>query len=521
MGDVRHFHTSPSSSILTAVMLLAGCTSQGGLDGIGPGEAYEPVSEFLVEPALAADFAVECADFWTAARDAEYGGYHSFVGRDGQVTDDRRKSLVGQSRNAYGFARAFMLTGDTDYLVHAEHALAFLVASGWDAEHGGWFFGTDEQGELAPLFGDDWDPNSFKWSFTQHYALVGIAALCEATRSDEACGWLGDGMDVLDEQLWDGDAEHYGYHTEADLDWSEPSGKGFTPTVDGVTTHALAAYLLDGEDAHRSRLLQLADNMAVHLAGSVDRPEVALGFPEVFDSEWGIDYTATVGQPGHVLKTAWALARAHGVDPDAGYLDAAALLADDMLGQGGYDHDHGGPFHEYDWSAGRVTSTDKVYWVLEQGAVAGLLLYHLWPDPIAADSYLQMADESLAFYATYLIDPEYGETYSQVSFDGGEITIEDKGDAFKAGYHSIELGYTTYLYGNLLLLDRPATLYYAFEPSDLDRQIPLEPIAVESDTLTIVDVQLDGTPYDRYDPSTRTLDLPAGTGGTFAVAFER
>jgi len=482
------------------------------VEGPGELERYDPVSPLLLDPDLAIGHVEDTASFWSAARDDIDGGFYSFVEPDGTPSDDRRKSLVGQSRDAYGFARAFMLTGDEAYLDLADHALDFLEEHGWDDEHGGWWFTTDDTGELVP-FAADWDPNTYRWSFVQHYALVGFAAVCEATRSERSCGWLRQGRELLDDRLWDDDEVLFGYYDEAALDWSDPRGKGFTPTVDAVTTHELAAYLLDGDEPSRTRLLQLSDNMRDHLAGNLEAPEVELGFPEVFDSDWAIDRGATTGQPGHVLKTAWCLARVHGLDPDAGYLDAALRLLRDTYDNGGYDAHHGGPYHEVDWSSGRVSSSDKVHWVLEQAVTAGLLIDHLAGEPTA----LFMADQSLGFYMSHMVDPEYGEAWSQTSQDGSVVTDPSKGDAFKAAYHSIELGYYTYLYGNLLLQDRAVTLHYAFEPSTDDRELLLRPLSLPAGPLSIASVTLDGEPF--WDFTSTSLHVPADTSGTFAVVF--
>ncbi len=454
---------------------------------------------------------MDCADFWTAARDDEYGGFHSFVEVDGSVGDETAKSLVGQSRDAYGFARAFMLTGDEAYLDHAEHALQFLVEHGWDHENGGWLFAVDELGDPVVLY-EDWDPNTFKWSFAQHYALLGLAATCEATRDESWCGWLDDGRDAIDDELWDPNSG--GYFDEADLDWSNPTGKGFTPTVDAFTTHGLALALMGDEPAHRERALELADQMAEHLAGGLDAAQ--LGFPEVLDDDWAPIPSYATGQPGHVLKTAWCLGRAHRLEPDDTYLDAAVALFRDTLDHGGYDDDFGGPLYECDWSTGQITSHEKVYWVLEQGAMAGLTLHPLVADESLQADLLRVADESLGFHAAHLAEPQYGETFSRTSRDGLAVTDPTKGDAFKAGYHSVELGYYTYLYASLYLHDAPVTLFYRFDATDQVREVHLRPLPGD---LSLTSVLLDGQPHDAFDATGLTLNLPAGTGGVFEATF--
>ena len=458
---------------------------------------------------------MDCADFWTTARDDQHGGFFSFVDVQGQVTEDHSKSFVGQSRDAYGFVRAFMLTGDDAYLDHAEHALEFLVEHGWDDEHGGWFFTADEQGELEAIFGEEWDPNSFKWSFVQHYALLGPAAMCEATRDDLWCGWLEQGREQLDLEMWD--AQSLGYYDSADVDGSSPSGKGFTPTVDAFTTHGLALALGDGAGSYEPRALELADLMTEHFVGGLDSTEI--GFFEEYDSDWTPISSYTWTQPGHVLKTAWSLARAHRIDPGADYLDGAVALARDTLENGGYDHDYGGPYYDCTTTTGQCPVQDKVYWVLEQGVVAGLALYPLVDDETLRADLLRMADESADFYTTHLEDTLYGETYSETSRDGLTVTVEAKGDAFKAGYHSVELGYYTYLYGNLHLHDSPVTLSYRFDAADEDRALAIRPLAIQPGDLTITEVLLEGEPFAGFDAAGLILDLPAGVGGVFEVTF--
>jgi mannose/cellobiose epimerase-like protein (N-acyl-D-glucosamine 2-epimerase family) len=496
-----------------ALLALVGCT-----DDLYPLELedYTPVSEFLTDPLAAADFAVDCADFWTAARDDEFGGYYSFVDAAGGVAGQTDKSVVGQSRDAYGFARAFMLTGDEAYLDHAEHALDFLVEYGWDDAHGGWFFTTDQAGEPVALFGNEWDPNFFKWSFAQHYALVGLAAVCEATRDELWCGWLEDGRDILDAQMWDSGA--LGYFDSADLDWSNPTGKGFTPTVDAFTTHGLPMALGDDATVYAPRALDLADLMDEHFVGGLDSAQI--GFVEYHDSGWDPLPSSVVVQPGHGLKTAWSLARAHRLDPAAGYLDGAVALVRDTLDHGGYDTTHGGPFYECSSVTGQCPDQEKVYWVLEQGVVAGLSIVPLVDDDSQKADLLRMADESADFYARHLVDAQYGETVSETSRNGLTVTVPDKGNAFKAGYHSVELGYLTYLYSSLHLHDEPVTLYYRFDATGEDRDLRVQPLAAQLGELVITEVSLDGAPFPDFHATEFTLSVPADVGGVFQVTYQ-
>ena len=73
---------------------------------------------------------------------------------------------------------------------------------------------------------------------------------------------------------------------------------------------------------------------------------------------------------------------------------------------------------------------------------------------------------------------EYGEVYSDRTRYGGQIWGLEKGNNGKAGYHSIELGYYTYLYGNLFL--KVNLLHYTinFTPIDYDRELNMNPIGI-------------------------------------------
>jgi len=120
----------------------------------------------------------------------------------------------------------------------------------------------------------------------------------------------------------------------------------------------------------------------------------------------------------------------------------------------------------------------------------------------------------------FFVDHDNGVIYENRKRRGGIAWNEAKGSSGKAGYHSIETGYYTYLYGNLLYNFRPATLHYKFLPLPVDREINLTPLAINDADLKIAEVLLDGANYNDYNPTTRVLNLPAGIGGNFTVKYQ-
>jgi mannobiose 2-epimerase len=472
------------------------------------------LSAYLREPERMRSHLIASADFWMQLRDQEHGGYFTSVAQDGSVIDPQKKSLVVQSRNAYGFSRAFMVTGDAQYLDHAEHALAFLYRYGWDQQHDGWFFTADREGTILP-YGEWWDPNSFKWTFAQHYALLGIVATYEAGRSDRELDWLRRGLDSNERHLWD--TASGGYFERAEADWSEPKNKGFTGTIDGITTHALSAYLTLGSPELGRRLFELADIAAEKLAGSMEHPAVRLGFAERYDRNWRIDIENSKGSVGHQLKVVWCLSRAYLLDPKPQYAAAAERLLEDVFEHDMYDVENGGPYMDYDYRSGEVKRDEKDYWMTEQAIMAGLTLAQVTDDRALGEKALAMASDTLDFYMANFVDPVYGSTFSQLTPEGIP-TNTTKGDTFKGGYHNIETAYLSYLYASAFITRQAFTLYYRFPSADQDRIVTMTPIPAPD--LAISHIQLDGKPYSNFDGITRALRIPAGTGGVFAVTYD-
>ncbi len=475
---------------------------------------YNPTSDYLNMPEKNIEIIKDNADFWSAYKDEVHGGFHNYVDFNGNITISKKKSFNGQSRLAYAFTRAFMVTGDKNYLDLANHALDFLYRYGWDQQHGGWYAVAKENGDLSYNGWPDNDFNTSKDIFQQHYALLGIAAYVEATRDTAAFKWLKNGLDS-NENLWDNNPEHYGYYKKANLDWSSPTGKGFNATIDAITTHMLLTYFLTEEVKYLTRLENLATNIMEHMMGSRENSQINLGFAESYDSQWNIDFGSTSGYTGHALKTAWCLSRIYNLLPYEQYKEAAMILIKEMWNFG-YDHVNGGPFKKYNWNTGSITE-GKEHWCIEQAYTSGMFFYSLTGDQEEKDICLEMADESIQFHMTKMIDDVHGGTINQNS-NNGENPSGSKGNYYKSGYHTSEFAYYGYLYGNLFYKNQPVTLYYQFEALDEDRNIVLTPVAATGQ-VKILNVTLDGEVFLEFNQNTRELILRAGVGGLFEVTF--
>jgi mannose/cellobiose epimerase-like protein (N-acyl-D-glucosamine 2-epimerase family) len=245
--------------------------------------------------------------------------------------------------------------------------------------------------------------------------------------------------------------------------------KAFNATVDAVTTHLLYLYLMTRENIYKERLQEIAAQIQNHFAASMTSQ--AIGFVEEYDSFWGWDNSHTMTLMGHVLKAGWCLARINQLFPDTSYVNTAEYLINNVW-QKGYDHVYGGPYKDFNRVTGQMLlwglgDSAKAWWQMEQAITAGLQMYDLTKE----SWYLEMADETMNFYMNYFVDHIYGDVYADRKRRGGLAWNDAKGSSGKAGYHSIETGYYTYLYGNLFFTAQPVVLHYNFEPLQADREL--------------------------------------------------
>jgi hypothetical protein len=270
--------------------------------------------------------------------------------------------------------------------------------------------------------------------------------------------------------------------------------------------------------AYHSRLEELATEIIDHMVASM--PQQAIGFVERYDSDWNWDNNETMTIMGHVLKAGWCLARINQLFPDTAYVNNAEVLITHVW-DNGYDHELWGPYKDFNRVTGQMLmwglpDTAKAWWQMEQAITAGLQMYDITEE----SWYLKLVDESINFYMNYFVDHVYGEVYADRTRYGGIAWNEEKGGDGKAGYHSIETGYYTYLYGSLFYTYEPVTLHYYYEPLDYNREFLLTPLAIKDTNLIITQVLQNGQAYTNFDPYDRILSLLAGEGGHFEIKYE-
>lgn len=483
---------------------------------------YTPTSTWVNEPEKILPYLLESADFWIAAYDTEYGGFFSNVGIDGTPSDLENKAALIQSRNAYAMSKAFMISGDERYLPYADGALRFMYEHAWDEEDGGGWIGINNRS--GGVGGQSWEQwaNGDKWSFWQHYQILGINAYVEATNDAFHREWQETANEINDRLLWDDMPGREGYYERANHDWSNLRDKGFTPTVDAMTTNATYNYLLTRDSFRKQRMIAVADNISDHLVGSMNRTDVKAGFCSSFSSDWTVKTSSSSTSIGHFVKTAWCLGRAYLLTGDDTYKSGLERILDQFWsykeGTSGsmWIKDKGTCRGEVNWKTGNTSGTGD-WWTVEQCFTSGMMNWYITQKP----EYLEIADKAIDFFMKYYYDYTNGEVFAVVN-SNGTVSDNKKGDTFKGAYHSIELMYYVYLYTNLFYHQKPVTLHYRWQaPSDAPLRLSLWPVEIEDERLKITAVETkEGVILTSFDPATRQVVIPAGLHGTFTVVFE-
>jgi mannose/cellobiose epimerase-like protein (N-acyl-D-glucosamine 2-epimerase family) len=409
--------------------------------------------------------------------------------------ENSTKYTMTQARNVFAMTHAFMVTGNEDYLDYARRALDWMYSHSWD-DVNGWHG----------------DPTGFRY-FWEFYDLMGVITTYEVTRRDSDKEMLDKSWNLINTHLWDTRAGYEGYFINADANWANPNGKGFGPSGDALNTHAVNIYLGTGEEKHLSRLEQIGDNVVDHLIADMDNCK--LGFREVYSSDWEPvpDDNLWVG---HFIKTAWCLGRVHLTIPKPEYKSSVAKIIDNTWNDGGWDHTYGASPRFASSSAGTATDNRRCWWDIEQAVNAGLIGWYI----TGQDNALQMADEGMDFYMKHCVDHVNSETWEIVSADGSSHESSQKGNEYKAGYHSTELGWLTYWYASLYYKKQAVKVYYRFYPESSARKIHLWPEAIENEKLVVTKILKDDEEFENYDGKTRTINLAANEEGVFKVTFD-
>ena len=474
----------------------------------------------------------QLGDFYLRAQfgdqSVNYDNYRTTITLTGEKPRDRyRQETDTISRLVYGFASAYLLTGDDRYLEGAEKGTEYLREHmrfyDLDEKIVYWYHGIDVEGRretkvFASEFGDDYDAIP---AYEQIYALAGPIQTYRITGDPRILSDAELTVDLFDRFYLDRNSGGYFSHLDPiTLDpRSESLGanrakKNWNSVGDHAPAYLINLWLATGEDRYAKMLEYTFDTIARHFPNYDESPFVQ----EKFFEDWSPDRThmwqQNRGVVGHNLKIAWNLMRMYGLKPKPEYEALARQIAAKMPAIGG-DQQRGG---WYDVMERMLHPGEEVYrfafhdrkawWQQEQGILAYLILNGVLGDA----EYLRLARESSSFYNAFFLDHDDGAVYFNVLANGIPFlmgTERFKGSHSMSGYHSFELCYLAQVYSNLLITKKPLDLYFKPQPGAFKRNIlRVSPDILPSGTACIGEVLIDGEPYTNFEPNALTVKLP-------------
>ncbi|MBI4822297.1 MAG: AGE family epimerase/isomerase [Deltaproteobacteria bacterium] len=458
----------------------------------------------------------------------DYKEYRTTITLTGEkAKDNYRQETDTISRLVYGFASAYLLTGDDRYLEAAEKGTEYLRdhMRFYDADenivywyHGIDIRGTREEKVFGSEFGDDYMAIP---AYEQIYALAGPIQTYRITGDPRILKDAEMTVDLFDRFYLDKAKGGYFSHLDpitldarSDSLGANKGKKNWNSVGDHAPAYLINLYLATGENKYATFLEYTFDTITKYFPNYDESPYVQ----EKFFEDWSADRThmwqQNRGVVGHNLKIAWNLMRMQSLKAKKDYENFARRIADVMPKVGG-DAQRGGWYDVQERMKGpgeewhRFAFHDrKAWWQQEQGILAYLILKGVLGD----DKFLKYARESSAFYNAFFLDHDDGAVYFNVMASGLPYlmgTERLKGSHSMSGYHSFELAYLAQTYTNLMITKQPLDLYFKPMPGGFKRNIlRVSPDILPPGSIKITDVWVNDEPYTNFDAEGLTVKIP-------------
>jgi mannose/cellobiose epimerase-like protein (N-acyl-D-glucosamine 2-epimerase family) len=462
--------------------------------------------------------------------DYDYRKYRTTLNLSGiQSETNFRQETDTISRLVYGFATAFMMTGNDSFLKAAERGTEYLREHMRfvDSDEGivYWYHGIDVKGEkedkiFASEFGDDYYAIP---AYEQIYALAGPIQTYRCTGDPRIMDDTEKTIKLFNEFFLD-KSEYGGYFSHLDPLTLNPlceslghnkGKKNWNSVGDHAPAYLINLWLATGKQEYADMLEYTFDTIEQRFPDYENSPFVQERFYQDWshDTTWGWQQNRAVG--GHNLKIAWNLMRMQSLKPKDKYVAFAQKIADIMPGVGS-DQQRGGWYDVVERLLGEgekqyrfVWHDRKAWWQQEQAILAYLILAGI----LEHKEYHRLARESAAFYNAWFLDLEDGGVYFNVLANGIPYLAggneRGKGSHSMSGYHSFELCYLAAVYTNLLITKQPMDFYFKPIPGGFpDNILRVSPDILPPGSVKIGKVEIDGEPYNDFDGHGLTVNLP-------------
>ncbi len=386
----------------------------------------------------------ELLPFWeTHGVDEEYGGFLTYLDREGRPTGETKKTLICQARMIYTYSSAHRANlGDGKYLKIAQQGVEFLKRYFWDNQYRGWIWITEKDG--TPI-------DQSKIMYGQSFGIYCLSEYSMASGDEEALELAEETWRTIKAQAVD--IAHGGFGEFFERDWTpkKPGVYGGDRKSFDVHMHLMEAftnlYEATGSLKHKQdtlNIIKLIFDKMVH-------PEYGTGIAQfsfdwkplraiIFKNVWGSDRDAEdpEGRPlnntsfGHNVEFCWLLNHTlnilgEDVEP---YKEKMKKMFDHCL-KYGIDWEKGGVYCEGP-NDGPARERNKEFWQQAETLVAMLDAYLLFGDEKYFDAY----ENVHRFVMDYVINHAVGEWFPL--FDENNNLLWDyMAHAWKINYHTV------------------------------------------------------------------------------------
>ncbi|OGW37674.1 MAG: N-acyl-D-glucosamine 2-epimerase [Nitrospirae bacterium RBG_13_39_12] len=457
----------------------------------------------------------------------DYRNYRTFLQLSGEKKGDYLQETDTISRLVYGFASAYLLTGEEPFLEAAEKGTEYLREHMrfYDQDEGliYWYHGIKVQGEkehklLTSEFGDDYDSLPM---YEQIYALAGPTQTYRITGDTKILWDIEKTIELFDKFYKDNELGGYFSHIDpielnprAESLGQNRARKNWNSVGDHAPAYLINLYLATGKREYADMLEYTFDTIVSRFQDYENSPFVQERFYEDWshDKTWGWQQNRAV--VGHNLKIAWNLMRMYSLKPKDEYVNFARKIAEIMpkvgcdLQRGGWydvverEIKPDGKHHRFAWH------DRKAWWQQEQAILAYLILHGILKD----EEYLRLAREATAYYNAFFPDHDDGGIYFNTLANGLPYLLGNerlKGSHSMSGYHSMELCYLSSVYINLLITKQPMYLYFKPYPNSFkDNILSVSPDILPDKSISIDECYIDDELYKDYDSAGLTIKLP-------------
>lgn len=470
------------------------------------------------------------ADFYLKAQfptgKIDFRNYRTHLKADGEQLGTQRQEAATLSRLVYGFSTAYLLTGEQKYFEAAQKGTAYLrdKMREHDPKTGVTFWnhaldidGAKSKKVVTSQFGDDKGAIA---AYEQIYALAGPVQTYRITGDPKILKDTEGTMKLFEKYFLD--KKQGGYFSHVDPKHFNPRAeslgenrarKNWNSVGDHAPAYLINLLLATGDPRHKKMLVDLSDIIEHRFQDYKNSPFVQERFHEDWrpDRSWGWQQDRAV--VGHNLKIAWNLTRVNNIKGNVKYTKLAKKIGN-LMPRVGMDAQRGGWYDVMERKAAkqddhRLTWHDRKPWWQQEQAI---LAYQVMGGTFSNAKFKRLGRESAAFYNANFADHDVGGIHFNVGANGQSYrsgTEFLKGSHSMSGYHSIELGYLSAVYTNLLNNKQPLDLHFRPQIGGFkDNLLRVSPDLLPAGRVRIGKVWLDGKEYKNFDAKGLTVTLP-------------